>query len=38
MGFLEFAFKLSTWALILAFTVFAVLGILSALKYIIPNK
>ena len=38
MGVLEFAFKLSTWALILAFTVFAVLGILSALKYIIPNK
>lgn len=38
MGFLEFAFKLSTWALILAFTVFAVLGILAALKFIIPNK
>lgn len=38
MGFLEFAFKLSTWALILAFTVLAVLGILVALKYIIPNE
>lgn len=38
MGFLEFAFKLSTWALILTFTVFAVLGILAALKFIIPNK